>query len=236
MERVPRTFVMGDIHGSHKAMLQCFERSSFDREKDTLIFLGDVCDGWPKSAECLEELISLKNLIYVTGNHDVWLLGFLEYEQTPKIWTSQGGMATIASYVSAPLEWRKKHLHYLKNETTLYCIDDQNNIFVHGGFKHKLPMKEQFAYDLYWDRHLIEVARIYEQQGYQFKNFKEIFVGHTTTEYLNTTEPQKFSNLWMLDTGAGWGGKLTIMDTETHEYWQSDLSRDLYPNCKHTRS
>lgn len=29
--------VMGDIHGAHKALQQCLERSAFDRNKDTLI-------------------------------------------------------------------------------------------------------------------------------------------------------------------------------------------------------
>jgi len=29
----PKTFVMGDIHGAHKALLQCLERSGFCNEK-----------------------------------------------------------------------------------------------------------------------------------------------------------------------------------------------------------
>ena len=28
--------------------------------------------------------------------------------------------------------------------------------------------------------------------------------------------------------GAGWSGKLTIMDIETKKYWQSDLTPNLY--------
>jgi len=41
-----RTLVIGDIHGAYKALVQCLERSGFDKEKDTLITIGDVCDGW----------------------------------------------------------------------------------------------------------------------------------------------------------------------------------------------
>lgn len=33
-----------------------------------------------------------------------------------------------------------------------------------------------------------------------------------------------------LHTGFGWNGKLTIMDIDTHEYWQSDNVQKLYPN------
>lgn len=29
-----KTFVMGDIHGAYKALIQCIERSGFDKEKD----------------------------------------------------------------------------------------------------------------------------------------------------------------------------------------------------------
>lgn len=37
-------------------------------------------------------------------------------------------------------------------------------------------------------------------------------------------------NVWNLDTGSGFSGKLTIMDIDTKEFWQSDFVRELYPN------
>ncbi|MBM3246586.1 MAG: hypothetical protein FJZ13_04585, partial [Candidatus Omnitrophica bacterium] len=43
----------------------------------------------------------------------------------------------------------------------------------------------------------------------------------------NTLQPIHVCNVWNIDTGAGWSGKLTIMDVDTKEYWQSDLSPDL---------
>jgi serine/threonine protein phosphatase 1 len=36
--------------------------------------------------------------------------------------------------------------------------------------------------------------------------------------------------VWNIDTGAGWSGKLTIMNVDTKEYWQSDLISELYKN------
>ena len=44
-----RTLVLADIHGGHRALLQCFERSSFEYENDQLIFLGDATDVWSQS-------------------------------------------------------------------------------------------------------------------------------------------------------------------------------------------
>ena len=35
-----------------------------------------------------------------------------------------------------------------------------------------------------------------------------------------------------VDTGAAFVGKLTLMNVDTLEYWQSDTVKDLYPNEK----
>ncbi|MEK6563466.1 MAG: hypothetical protein AABZ65_00350 [Candidatus Omnitrophota bacterium] len=43
-----------------------------------------------------------------------------------------------------------------------------------------------------------------------------------------TLQPIHVCNVWNIDTGAGWSGKLTIIDVDTKEYWQSDLTPDLY--------
>ncbi len=51
-EGMGKTFVIGDIHGAYRALRQCLERSTFDFEKDRLICLGDVCDGWPETKAC----------------------------------------------------------------------------------------------------------------------------------------------------------------------------------------
>ena len=90
-----KTFVLGDVHGAHKALKQVIERSGIDKKKDKLICLGDVADGWPDVYECFEELLKFDNLIYVIGNHDRWLQDYFHYGRTPTIWTTQGGEATI---------------------------------------------------------------------------------------------------------------------------------------------
>ena len=54
-----RLFVIGDIHGAYKSLLQCFERSGFDYLKDRLFVLGDVCDGYIEVRQCIEELFKI---------------------------------------------------------------------------------------------------------------------------------------------------------------------------------
>lgn len=40
-----RKFVIGDIHGGYKALIEVLVASSFNKEEDQLIVLGDVADG-----------------------------------------------------------------------------------------------------------------------------------------------------------------------------------------------
>jgi len=67
-----KKFVVGDIHGNYKALLQVLERSGFNKEEDMLISLGDIADGWSQVSECVTELLKIKNLIVIRGNHVLW--------------------------------------------------------------------------------------------------------------------------------------------------------------------
>ena len=68
---------------------------------------------------------------------------------------------------------------------------------------------------------------------YKFGEWEQIFIGHTTTmALLRITTPLRVCNVVNLDTGAGWKGKLTLMDYDSGEFWQSDLASDMYPDVK----
>ena len=78
------------------------------------------------------------------------------------------------------------------------------------------------AQALVWDRNLLDMAWKMQSEGRKCKlgRYRDIFVGHTTTELFNTLQPIHVCNVWNIDTGAGWSGKLTIMDVDTKEYWR----------------
>lgn len=221
-----KTFVLGDIHGAYKALLQCFDRSGFDREKDYLIVIGDVCDGYPEVKQCINELLKVKHCDLVIGNHDMWALDWAVRGDKPEIWTNQGGDRTIASYGGGPMP--KAHIDFLKSGQLWIKIKDK--IFVHGGFNSDISLSSHSAQALVWDRTLFDAAWKIQSMGNErkFGSYNDIFVGHTTTELYNTLKPIHACNVWNIDTGAGWSGKLTIMDVATKEYWQSDLTQDLY--------
>lgn len=188
--------------------------------------MGDVCDGYPEVRQCIDELLTIKHCDLVIGNHDIWALAWALKGDMPEIWTSQGGNRTMASYNGGPMP--QAHIDFLKNGQLWIEID--NKIFVHAGFVPDLPLEQNNAHLLVWDRDLLKDA--WEAAKYrrevQITKYDDIFIGHTTIELYRTLQPIHVCNVWNLDTGAGWSGKLTIMDVYTKEYWQSDLSRDLY--------
>lgn len=73
----PQTFVIGDIHGAYRALRQCFDRSGFRPASDHLICLGDVADGWPDTKTCIDDLLKIKNMTYLLGNHDLLTLEWM---------------------------------------------------------------------------------------------------------------------------------------------------------------
>lgn len=221
-----RTFVIGDIHGAYKAMMQCFKRSRFDYNKDRLIIIGDVCDGYPDVRQCIDELLKIKQCDLVIGNHDMWALDWALRGDKPKIWTSQGGDRTIASYNGGSMP--DTHIAFLKSGQP--WIEHNEQVFVHGGFNPDVSLSSHNIEALVWDRRLLDMAWKKQMNGHscQLGRYKDIFIGHTTTELYNTLQPIHVCNVWNIDTGAGWSGKLTIINADTKEYWQSDLTPDLY--------
>ena len=58
-----KRLVIGDIHGAYRALVQVLDRAGFDPKKDLLVSLGDVCDGWSETKQCIDYLMTVKNLV-----------------------------------------------------------------------------------------------------------------------------------------------------------------------------
>ena len=217
-----RNFVIGDIHGHSDALQQCFDRSGFDFDSDSLICLGDVCDRGPDVKGCIDQLLDIKNLVYVLGNHDKWFLEWAVDGEEDIWWRhSQGGEETIKSYNG---EVPVSHIKLLQNAPMYYI--SQNRLFVHAGIVPGVDMDKQTEDTLLWDRKLVFDAHAIKNDTTKrlTNGFDEIFVGHTpvSSKMFGSEVPLCLNGIWMMDTGAGWGDKLTIMDVDTGEFWQSD--------------
>jgi serine/threonine protein phosphatase 1 len=234
-----RTLVIGDIHGGLKALKQVLEKANVKKE-DTLIFLGDYVDGWSESAQVISFLIDLHNeqeCIFIKGNHDVWCEDWLRTGKAESKWLIHGGQATVESYASFSTYDKRMHLHFLER-MKLFFVDAQNRLFIHAGFTSMHgPTQEFYDTNFTWDRTLWEMALAVDkrfEKGSPFypkrlNLYNEIYIGHTPTTNYNVDIPMKGCNVWDVDTGAAFKGKLSMLDVDTKAYWQSEPVWELYP-------
>lgn len=234
-----RTLAIGDIHGGLKALKQVLQKALVS-ENDRLIFVGDYVDGWSESAQVIEFIINLskeQNCLFIKGNHDVWCENWLRSGIADANWLLHGGKATIESYTNLDAAAKAGHLNFLE-KMELYHVDANNRLFIHAGFTAENgPQAEMQSSTLTRDRTLWEMAVKMDKRSQKnsavfpkrLKLFDEIFIGHTPTIYYNITVPMQACNVWNVDTGAAFTGRLSIMDISTKQFWQSDELPGLYP-------
>ena len=234
-----RTLAIGDIHGGLRALIQVMERAAVS-DGDTMIFLGDYVDGWSESAQTIEYLSDLsekQSCIFIKGNHDEWCEEWLRSGRGEEVWLFHGGRETLNSYDTFNDDRKQRHLNFFE-QMKLYHIDEQNRLFIHAGFTSMHgPQKEVYSSNFTWDRTLWEVAittnkRLKKTSLFypkRLKLFHEIYIGHTPTLYYGVGVPMQGCNVWNIDTGAAFTGKLSIMDADTKEFWQSEAVQNLYP-------
>lgn len=233
-----RTLVIGDIHGGLRALKQVFERATVSKS-DTMIFLGDYVDGWSEAAQVMEYVIGLskeQRCVFIKGNHDAWCEDWLRTGNADSQWLHHGGLATVESYKLADAALKLRHLNFFE-QMKHYEVDEMNRLFIHAGFTSMHgPQQEFYSSNFSWDRTLWEMAlamdkRIKKDSLFfpkRLKLFEEIYIGHTPTLYYNADIPMQGCNVWNIDTGAAFKGKLTVMDAGTKKYWQSDPVISLY--------
>ncbi len=234
-----RTFVIGDIHGGFKALIQLLERIA-PSAKDKFIFLGDYVDGWSESAQVIDYLIDMNeqyDCVFIKGNHDVWCEEWLQgRSKNNDLWQAHGGIATMQSYANYSQQKKEEHLEFFERMRFCYVADE--NLFVHAGFTSiHGAFREQDEMTLCWDRSLWEMAIAMDKTIHRdsklyprrLRCYKEIFVGHTPTTQLDIEVPMNAINVWNVDTGAAFNGKLSAIEIESKAIFQSDAVYLLYP-------
>lgn len=237
-----RTLVIGDIHGGYEALVQVLERAKVTTD-DTLIFLGDYVDGWSESAQVIDYLIELDKkhkCIFIKGNHDLWCGRWLLLGTSNPVWEENGGKATKESYLKTGLLTNSEHKSFFENLKNFY-IDEEERLFIHAGYTsiHGVE-KEEYESNYYFDRTLWEMVlamdKNMDEETFTYpkrlRHYREIYIGHTPTTNYNQDVPMNAMNVWNIDTGAGFKGKLSVLDIESKLFWQSDPLVELYPNEK----
>lgn len=194
-------FAIGDIHGHFDKLMTlmrfCREFAKARNEHHAeFILLGDYVDRGPASRQVLEFLDSKpENLRCICGNHEDFMLGALDGGTALADWLSNGGGETLASYgVQFVRQIPASHLNLIASLPT--HIDDGVRLFVHAGIDPQNPQARERRTLLWTRKHPPE-----EQVLDRF-----LVHGHTPVP---TGKPELKRNRLNLDTGAGWGRRLS---------------------------
>lgn len=205
-----RLIAIGDIHG-HIRKLADLLRQVQPQANDRIVFLGDYIDRGPASKAVVEFLLEFEQkfpaTIYLRGNHEEMLLDCLGTLRADihRCWIHNGGSATLDSYdADSVADIPHKHIQFLQQTRPVYI--EGKFAFAHASYNETKAPDEQDLEDLMWERLAPPGRKLVH------------VVGHNpTTNSLPLFEDGRIS----IDTGAGYGRKLTACDVLTHEYWQA---------------
>ena len=178
--RVPsgrRVYAIGDIHGRIDLLRRLQARIRIDAqdsraESCVVVYLGDYVDRGGHSRdviECLiEEPIDGFECVSILGNHEAFLLEFLDDPACGDIWVFNGGDTTLRNYgvevgdpefYASGWEWLRdrfvehlpeSHLDFLRGLPLMHVEGDY--LFVHAGIRPGIPLESQAREDLLWIR------------------------------------------------------------------------------------
>jgi serine/threonine protein phosphatase 1 len=224
-----RVYAIGDIHG-RADLLGRLHREILDDAADAgdirkvAVYIGDYVDRGPDSFGVVEMLIEEPlhgfERHHLKGNHEDFLLRFLESGSHGEVWMMNGARATLESY---GVEWsdlaygadglataRRKfadfmpesHLRFFHGLELRHREGDY--LFVHAGIRPGVPLAEQRPFDLMWIREAFLES--------EADHGCVVVHGHTIE-----TEPQVRPNRIGIDTGAFHTGRLTALVVEGAE-------------------
>ena len=225
-----RAYAVGDIHGRLdllEQLLSRIESEILDRPKvkTSIVFLGDLIDRGPSSAQVIERLRTYSpagaSAHFIMGNHEEVMLRVLAGDSSLiSSWLKFGGEETLRSYgldrrklgAMAPDELLSRireavptqHVEFLEGFAD--SISFGNYLFVHAGIRPGIDLAEQARSDLRW----IRQPFLEDETDHGFV----VVHGHTITNSVEVT-----SNRIGIDTGAFCTGKLTALGIEGSRRW-----------------
>lgn len=213
-----RVYAIGDVHGRIDLLQETCGK--IDRHRDAHpiagaieVLLGDYIDRGPSSFEVIELLASRarNGTICLKGNHEIFLLQFLQDPGILTHWQHVGGLETLSSYglepslncsakaqdrLAAQLADRLPSHHHRFLISLPLCFALGDYFFVHAGVRPGIDLSRQSAGDLLWIRD-------------DFLNYKGSFGKIVVHGHTPVSEPEIHDNRINLDTGAFASGKLT---------------------------
>ena len=228
-----RAYVVGDVHGRLDLLDQLLGKIEADMDRrgqreTLLVFVGDLIDRGPNSAQVIERLKSYRRdgvrTVFLLGNHEEVLLRLLGGETSLiASWLRFGGAQCLESYGVDPGELRAMsdaqalaavrnaippdHVEFLRAFADTCRFGDY--LFVHAGIRPGVGLDEQRQSDLRW----IREPFLLDDSDHGFV----VVHGHTIR-----AEVEERPNRIGIDTGAYSSGILTALAIDGAERWTID--------------
>jgi len=228
-----RAYVVGDIHGRIDLLEHLLAKIHADLQhrpspKTLLVFVGDLVDRGPSSAQVIERLRCYRRdgikPVFLLGNHEEVLLRIVAGDSSVvDSWLKFGGLQCLQSYgvTLARIRGRsaeqvvelvqatvpKEHVEFLESFVDSCRFGDY--LFVHAGIRPGIDVDQQSQSDLRW----IREPFLFDERDYGFV----VVHGHTITD-----EVEERPNRIGIDTGAYRSGVLTALVIEGTERWLID--------------
>lgn len=212
-------FAIGDVHGCAKQLATLLQRLPYDREQDTLVFLGDYINRGPDSKGVLDILVELKNecskVCFLKGNHEQELLEYNAsgHVDSLRALRSMGVETTLASYGATVRSltglscFPPEHLEFLHSLRFSYLQDDY--LFIHADICEELlhcPLKESE------DRRARYVMETGLLSSRRMMRDSTTFVDPIVVfGHIPLASPLVMSDRIGIDTGAVYGNMLTAV-------------------------
>ncbi|WP_038904094.1 metallophosphoesterase [Dickeya zeae] len=198
-------FVVGDLHGCYQPLMAALERVGFDTGCDLLVSVGDVIDRGPQNLACLD-LLQQPWFRAVRGNHEQMALDALNDAGRIALWRANGG----DWFFRLEAQQQKLARHGLSQAAQLpYVIEivtaTQRTVVAHADYP---ADGYQFEQPLPWAQVLWNRQRLSQAMagiGGPIVGADDFLFGHTPLR-----KPLTFWNMHYIDTGAVFGGELTL--------------------------
>ena len=241
-----RAYVVGDVHGRLDLLDELLEKIHADiDERDEcdilLVFVGDLIDRGPSSAQVVERLRTYQHpgvrTIFLLGNHEEVLLRILAGDASLiRNWMTFGGAECFRSYGGDPKSLTglsdedsvamirraipAQHVEFLERFIDTCRFGDY--LFVHAGIRPGIILEEQRQSDLRWIREPFLLDDT--DHGYV------VVHGHTIAH-----EVEERPNRIGVDTGAFATGVLSALAIEGEDRWLIDtrVSADTAVSATH---
>jgi serine/threonine protein phosphatase 1 len=230
-------YAIADIHGNGRAFLKLLDH--VDPDPEEMVICGDLINRGLESWEVIEEcsLLLDEGCTIIQGNHDYWYkmfrLGHAHYANIMKHETV-GGMTTLRSFDLAIKKHGEAHVKKTINKvfnSMVQYLETDTHIFVHAGIDCRIPYMEDQKAEV-----LMMGCDNWKNPNFTHTFDQTIVFGHTPTPRIHRNISEEEATVWFsrkakklgIDTGAGFGWRLTMVDLKEGVAYAYDfVKRDI---------